>query len=129
MVHTVEDESVFKELHARVERESGQKLKAVRANNGGEYRGQFEEYYRSKGIQLEFTVLKTPELNGLAERMNQTLMERVWSMLAHAKLPKTFWAEALSTTTYVINRSPPRCPWMETCRRRYGPVRRYPTGI
>ena len=27
-------------------------------------------------------------------------------MLAHAKLPKTFWAEALSTTTYVINRSP-----------------------
>ena len=33
-------------------------------------------------------------------------MERVQSMLAHAKLPKTFWVEALSTTTYVINRSP-----------------------
>ena len=42
----------------------------------------------------------------LAERMNRTIMERVRSMLAHAKLPKTFWAEALSTTTYVINRSP-----------------------
>ena len=28
------------------------------------------------------------------------------SMLAHAKLSKTFWAEALTTTTYVINRSP-----------------------
>ena len=49
---------------------------------------------------------KTPELNGLAERMNRTIMERVRSMLEHAKLPKTFWAEALSTTTYVINRSP-----------------------
>ena len=49
---------------------------------------------------------KTPELNGLAERMNRTIMERVRSMLAHAKLPKTFWAEALSTATYVINRSP-----------------------
>ena len=36
--------SVFKELHARVERESGRKLKAVRADNAGEYRGQFEEY-------------------------------------------------------------------------------------
>ena len=35
--------SVFKELHARVERESGRKLKAVQADNGGEYRGQFEE--------------------------------------------------------------------------------------
>ena len=40
----------FKELHARVERESGRKLKAVRADNGGEYRGQFKEYYCSKGI-------------------------------------------------------------------------------
>ena len=61
---------------------------------------------RSKGIRLEFTVPKTPELNGLAERMNRTIMERVRSMLAHAKLPKTFWAEALTTATYVINRSP-----------------------
>ena len=49
---------------------------------------------------------KTPELNGLAERMNQTIMERVRSMLTHAKLSKTFWAGALSTATYVINRSP-----------------------
>ena len=96
----------FKELHTRVERETGRKLKAVRADNEGEYRGQFEEYCRSKGIRIEFTVPKTPELNGLAERMNRTIMERVWSMLAHAKLPKTFWAEALTTATYVINRSP-----------------------
>ena len=70
---------VFKELHVRVERETGKKLKAVRADNGGEYRGQFEEYCRSKGIRLEFTVPKTPELNGLAERMNRTIMERVQS--------------------------------------------------
>ena len=98
--------SVFKELHARVERECGRKLKAIRADNRGEYRGQFEECCRSKGIRLEFTVPKMPELNGLAERMNRTIMERVRSMLAHAKLPKMFWAETLSTTTYVINRSP-----------------------
>ena len=49
---------------------------------------------------------KMPKLNGLAERMNRTVMERVRSMLAHAKLPKTFWAEALMTAAYVINRSP-----------------------
>ena len=42
--------SVFKELHARVERETGRKLKAVRADNGGEYRGKFEKYCESKGI-------------------------------------------------------------------------------
>ena len=82
-----------------MEREFGRKMKAVREDNGGEYRGQFEEYCRSKGIRLEFTVPKTSELNGLTERMNQTIMERVRSMLAHAKLPKTFWAEALDGDT------------------------------
>ena len=89
-----------------MERESGRKLKAIRADNGGQYRGKFEEYCCLKGIRLKFTLPKTLELNGLAERMNRTIMERVRSMLAHAKLPKTFWAEALSTATYVINRSP-----------------------
>ena len=49
---------------------------------------------------------KTLELNRLPERMKQTITERVWSMLAHAKLPKTFWVEALVTTTYVVNISP-----------------------
>ena len=90
----------------RVERETGQKLKVVRADNEGEYEGRLEEYCRSKGIRLEYTVLKTPDLNGLPERMNRTIMERVRSMLAHAKLSKKFWAEALMTMTYVINKSP-----------------------
>ena len=98
--------SVFKEFHARVERETDRKLKVVRADNGGEYRGQFEEYCWSKGIRFEYIVPKTPELNCLAERMNRTIMERVRSMLGHAKLSKTFWVEPLSTAIYVINRSP-----------------------
>ena len=34
----------FKELHARLEREIGRKLKAVRVDNGGEYKGPFESY-------------------------------------------------------------------------------------
>ena len=48
---------------------------------------------------------KTPELNGLAKRINRAIMERVRSMLSHAKLPKSNWAEAM-TTVYLINRSP-----------------------
>ena len=56
--------------------------------------GQFEQYFGSKGIRLKDTMPKMPELNGLAGRMNQTVMERVRSMLAHAKLSKKFWVEA-----------------------------------
>ena len=51
---------VFKDFHARVERETGRKLKCIRANNGGEYRGPFEKYCREHGIKLEKTVPKTP---------------------------------------------------------------------
>ena len=61
---------VFKEFQAQIEREPKEMLKAVRTDNGGEYRGQFKEYYRSQGIRLEYTEPKTPESNGLAERMS-----------------------------------------------------------
>ena len=49
---------------------------------------------------------KTPKLNGLAERMNRTIMERVRSMLSDTKLLKSYWAKAMLTTIYHINRSP-----------------------
>ena len=62
--------SVFKEFDARVERETDRKLKVIRADNGSEHRGQFEEHCQLKGIQLEFTMPKTPQLNRLVERMN-----------------------------------------------------------
>ena len=55
-------------------------------------------------MQHEFTVPKTPEQNGVAERMNRTLVESVRSMLIDAKLPQRFWA--LSTAVYLKNRSP-----------------------
>ena len=98
--------SVFKEFQARAERESAQKLKVVQTDNNGEYRGQFEEYYKAQSIQIEYTIPKSPELNGLAERMDQTIMERVRSMLSRAKLMKSYWAEAMCTIVYMINMSP-----------------------
>ena len=42
----------FKEFHAKVERETGQKLKSIRADNGVEYCGPFESYCKLHGIKL-----------------------------------------------------------------------------
>ena len=64
-----------------VERQSGKKLKCIRSDNGGEYRGPFNVYYRQHGIRHKKTPPKTPQLNGLAKRMNRTLVERVTCML------------------------------------------------
>ena len=80
----------FKEFHAILERETIRRLRAVRADNGGEYRGPFENYCKLHGIRLEKTVPKTPQQNGVVERMNRTIEERIRCMLSHSKLPKSF---------------------------------------
>ena len=52
---------------------------------------------------MEKTILGTPQQNGVTERMNRTLNERARTMRLHAGLSKTFWADAVSTTTYLLN--------------------------
>ncbi|CAH9132849.1 unnamed protein product [Cuscuta epithymum] len=97
---------VFKQFHASVERQTGKKLKCIRTDNGGEYIGPFDAYCRDHGIRHQKSPPKTPQLNGLAERMNRTLMERVRCLLSHAGLPNSFWGEALNTAVHVINLTP-----------------------
>nr|XP_023928139.1 peroxidase 17-like [Quercus suber] len=57
-------------------------------------------------LGLEKTIPGTPQQNGVAERMNRTPNERAKSMRLHAGLPKTFWADAVSTATYLTNQRP-----------------------
>ena len=89
-----------------MEHMSDYQLKILRMDNGGEYKStEFSDYLKAEGIRHEFTVPKTPEQNGLAERLNRTLIESVQSMLVDAQLQHKFWAEALSTVVYLRNRS------------------------
>ena len=97
----------FRKWKAMVENETGLKIKRVRSDNGGEYRdNRFREFCANNGIKMEKTVPMTPQQNGVAERMNRTLNERARSMRIHAGLPKMFWAEAVNTAAYLINRGP-----------------------
>lgn len=97
----------FKQFHAMVERETGMSLKCLRTDNGGEYISrEFRDYCSDHGIRHEKTVPGTPQHNGVAERMNRTIVERVRSMLKMANLSKSFWGEAVGTAVYLINRLP-----------------------
>ena len=97
----------FLEWKNLVEKATKKKVVTLRTDNGGEYTStQFEEYLKAEGIRHELTVPKTPQQNGVAERLNRTLVEMARSMLLDAKLPKKFWAEAVSTAVYLKNRSP-----------------------
>jgi transposase InsO family protein len=98
---------IFQKFHVVVERETNKLLKCLRTDNGGEYcSNAFKEYCNRFGIKHEKTVPGTPQQNGVAERMNHTIMEKVRSMLSNSGLEKNFWAEAVRTTCYLINRSP-----------------------
>ena len=89
------------------ERMSDKRLKVLRSDNGGEFvSGQFVKYLQSEGVRHELTVPKTPQQNGVAERLNRTLIEMTRAMLAGSNLPQNLWAETLSTAVYIRNRSP-----------------------
>jgi len=66
----------------------------------------FEELCKKCGIARHNTTPYTPQQNGVVERMNKTLMERVRSMLSGAGLGQEFWAEVVDIACYLINRSP-----------------------
>ena len=100
----------FKEFVESSERLIGKQVKKLRSDNGGEYISEeFAEYCKSRGILHEVTVPYTPQQNGVAERMNRTIIDTVRSMLHHGNLPLSFWAEAVSTANYIRNRSPTSC--------------------
>ncbi|KAK3038599.1 hypothetical protein RJ639_027262 [Escallonia herrerae] len=107
MKHKSEVFNVFKQWKARVKNQTGKKLKYFRSDNGMEYKDEeFLQFCKDKGIIRHFSVKRTPEQNGVAERMNRTLLERARCMRLNADLPKSFWAEVVNTACYLINRSP-----------------------
>ncbi|GKE47970.1 retrovirus-related pol polyprotein from transposon TNT 1-94 [Tanacetum coccineum] len=62
------------------------------------------QFYEMKGILRQFSIARTPQQNGVAERRNRTLIKAARTMLADSKLPTTFWAKAVNTACYVQNR-------------------------
>ncbi|GJZ93894.1 putative ribonuclease H-like domain-containing protein [Tanacetum coccineum] len=104
---TTKDETseILKNFIKEVENLVDKKVKIIRSDNGTEFKNRMmDEFCREKGIKREYSVARTPQQNGVAERKNRTLIEAARTMLADSKLPTTFWAEAVSTACYVQNR-------------------------
>lgn len=89
---------------------NGKKVKTLRSDNGAEYLSKrFTNYCKDNGILQQLTNVYTPQQNGIAERMNRTLTEKARCLLFDADLPKTFWAEAVNMSAYIINKSVNSC--------------------
>ncbi|CAB4307464.1 unnamed protein product [Prunus armeniaca] len=69
---------IFLKWKNMIETQSGGKIKTLISDNGGEYKSEpFLKVCQDEGIVRHFTVKETPQQNGVAERMNRTLLEKV----------------------------------------------------
>ena len=97
----------FLHYKALVEKETSAKIQKIKADNGGEYNSEkFHQFCQKEGISIHYTVPYTPEQNGVAERLNLTLLNKVRSVLAESSLPKDLWGEIITTCNYLNNISP-----------------------
>jgi transposase InsO family protein len=89
----------------RAQNKFGLRIKKISSDNGMEFKNsQIEGFLEEEGIKHEFTSPYTPQQNGVVERKNRSLLDMARTMLDEYKIPDRFWAEAINTACYSINR-------------------------
>jgi len=107
MSHKSEVLGIFVKWRRRMELQTDKKIKILRSDNGGECKSDsFLQLCRDEGIERHFTVKETSQQNRVAERFNRTLLEKIWCLLSNSGLNKSFWAEARTYVSHLINRLP-----------------------
>ncbi|GJR67450.1 putative ribonuclease H-like domain-containing protein [Tanacetum coccineum] len=100
-----ETSKILKNFIKEIENLVDLKVKIIGSDNRTEFKNKvMDDFCREKGIKREYSIARTLQQNGVAERRNRTLIEAARTMIADSKLPTTFWAEAVSTACYVQNR-------------------------
>ena len=119
-----EAQDALKKFQARAELESGQRLKALRTDRGGEFNStSLGEYFADQGVQRQLTTPYSPQQNGVVERRNQTIVGMARSLMKAKGVPAQFWGEAVTTAVYLLNRSTTKSvvkmtPYESWCGRR-----------
>jgi len=68
----------------------------------------FQKWLKARGIHHEVMNANTPQENGVAERLNRTVLEMIRTMMFDSKLPKAYWTFAVKYTQEILNRLPTR---------------------
>ena len=95
----------FRDLTRRLAIEFPGALRAIRSDNGKEFKNaSFESFCQSSGIEHQFSSPYVPQQNGVVERKNRTLVEMARTMLDEYSTPRRFWTEAISAACFISNR-------------------------
>lgn len=97
----------YKDFEAWCKTQRDAHVKILHSDRGGEYLGkEFTQHLKSAGTKQKLTVHDTPQHNGVAERLNRTLLERVRAALHDSGLPRFLWGEAVRHAVWLKNRTP-----------------------
>jgi hypothetical protein len=81
------------------------RIKKIRSDNGTKFKkSQIDGFLEEEDIKHEFSSPYTPQQNSVVERNNRTLLDMARTMLDEYKTSDRFWAEAINTACYSINR-------------------------
>ncbi|KAJ9544930.1 hypothetical protein OSB04_024637 [Centaurea solstitialis] len=96
-----------REYQNEVQNQLDRKIKFLWSDRGGEYLSkEFDNHLMECGIVSQLTPSYTPQMNGVSERRNRTLLDMVRSMMCHSTLSVSFWGHALETAAHILNRAP-----------------------
>ena len=82
-------------------------ISKIRIDNGRELENKsFVNFCDEHSVGHNFSAPRTPQQNVVVvERKNRTLEEMARTMICENSLPKYFWAEAINTACFIINRA------------------------
>ena len=101
--------AAYKQFESWVSAQRQKTVKVLRTDRGGEYMSHaFTDHLLGQGTKHELTVHDSPSQNGVAERLNRTLVTRARACMIETDLPRFLWAEALQYTAWTKNRTPTR---------------------
>ncbi|MCO5557439.1 hypothetical protein L7F22_011003 [Adiantum nelumboides] len=92
---------------AMAEKQTEKYVQCLRSDGGGDYfSNEFSSFLKKHGIQRQFTCRYTPQQNGVAERKNRHIVEVARALMAEKNVPRCYWAKAVSTAMYIMNKTP-----------------------
>ncbi|BFG28235.1 hypothetical protein CerSpe_145090 [Prunus speciosa] len=100
---------VIPKFHQLINTQFHVQIQVFHSDNGREFvNHSLTEFFQQHGIIHQTTTAYTPQQNGIAERKNRHLLDVARSLCFTMQVPKQFWADAVMTAVFLINRMPTR---------------------
>ncbi len=106
--HKSDTAEAMKDIFRRYQARSPTHLvKMLRTNNGGKFTSkEFEKYLLNHQIDHQTTIPHTPDQNGVIERANRTINNRIRALMIDSGAAANYWPDALNYAIFIHNRLP-----------------------